>query len=227
MSTQHNVWGVAWDVDGTLIDSEPLHLRSLQRLCAVQGVDLSDFGPSPFAGVAMAGVWQQIGPRFTRWWDQADGAQRFYDAVQQAYLEEVGGLRERPGAVALVRRLQASGVPQCAVSNSARATVHANLNQLGVADCMRAIITLSDVEQPKPAPEPYLRGCAAMGLVPSTVIAVEDSRTGLASARAAGLTAVLLAFEPGWQDWAAGADHVLSSLAEFPALFERLSRNGQ
>ena len=48
---------VAWDVDGTLVDSEPLHLQALQAVCRAHGVDLSDFGPAPFVGVAAPLGW--------------------------------------------------------------------------------------------------------------------------------------------------------------------------
>ena len=55
---------VAWDVDGTLVDSEPLHLQALKAVCRAHGVDLSDFGPTPFVGVAAPQVWQALEPRF-------------------------------------------------------------------------------------------------------------------------------------------------------------------
>ena len=48
------VRAVAFDVDGTLVDSEPLHLKALQAVCQAHGVDISDHGPTPVVGVAIA-----------------------------------------------------------------------------------------------------------------------------------------------------------------------------
>lgn len=52
------VRAVALDVDGTLVDSEPLHLRALQAACRAHDVDISDHGPAPFIGVAIGDVWR-------------------------------------------------------------------------------------------------------------------------------------------------------------------------
>ncbi|MDE2395003.1 MAG: HAD family phosphatase [Burkholderiales bacterium] len=207
---------VAWDVDGTLVDSEPLHLRALLAVCAAQGVSIADFGTTPFVGVSITEVWRRIGARFPGGPKQGEAA--FYAAVSQAYLERVADLQPRAHAVAVVRALDAAGIAQCAVSNSNRATVMANLRQLGIAGAMACIVTLDDVSEPKPAAAPYRLACATLGLDTRRCLAVEDSASGLASARAAGLRTALYTVEPGWQNWIDLADHALASLAEVPAL---------
>ena len=55
---------LAWDIDGTLIDSEPLHQRALVAASAALGADLSDLEPEPFRGVHAIDIWKALKPRF-------------------------------------------------------------------------------------------------------------------------------------------------------------------
>ena len=210
---------IAWDVDGTLVDSEPLHLRALLAVCAAQGVSIADFGATPFVGVSITEVWRRIGGRFPV--GPRTGEAAFYGAVSEAYLENVAQLQPRAHAIEVVRALDAAGIVQSAVSNSNRATVMANLRQIGIAETMACIVTLDDGSQPKPAPAPYQLACTTLALDPGRCLAVEDSASGLRSARAAGLRTALYTVEPGWQRWsdlAELADWRIDSLADIPAL---------
>lgn len=209
---------VAWDVDGTLVDSEPLHLHALQMVCRANGVDLADFGPTPFVGVAINKVWQQLAPRFGGTPDAADERRReiaFRTAVSLNYRASAHALQARPGAVACVRRLAARGVRQCAVSSSERDIVEANLQAIGLHEAFEFLITLDEVEHAKPDPEPYQRAVVQLGLPAAAVWAVEDSYSGLASALAAGLPTVLVTDTPAAaKAWGLDATRVLTSLLE-------------
>ncbi|GAB2627057.1 hypothetical protein Aab01nite_80170 [Paractinoplanes abujensis] len=82
-------------------------------------------------------------------------------------------------------------LPATAVaSNSPRAFVDAVLISAGLDDLFAEIFSAADVEHPKPAPDLYLTACAALGADPVRAVAFEDSRTGVASARAAGMVVV-------------------------------------
>ena len=208
---------VAWDVDGTLVDSEPLHLQALQAVCAAHAVDLTEFGPTPFIGIGIHEVWRLLAPRFGSALGTADAQreQAFRHGVAEHYRAGAPSLQPMPGAHEVLTALAGRGVPMGAVSNSERAIVEANLRAIGAFELMRFVITLDDVVQAKPHPEPYQRAAAALALPPSQVVAVEDSASGLQSAQAAGLRTVLLVgrAEPGEPlAWQRAADHRLTSL---------------
>jgi HAD superfamily hydrolase (TIGR01509 family) len=174
---------IAWDIDGTLVDSEPLHHRVLVGSGLRWGVDLTDVPENLFRGVHMHDVWTALRPRFP-----ADlRLEDWIAALEEDYAREAGGLLALPGAMEAVRAFADSGLAQVCVSNSSRRVVDANLVALGVAPYIDFSISLDDVEHGKPAPEPYRRACERLGLAPDSVLAVEDSATGLRSARAAGL----------------------------------------
>lgn len=185
-------FAVAWDVDGTLVDSEPLHLQSLRRVCDAFSVDIDDFGAQPFVGVAIDEVWRLIGARFgpALGRDETGRHAAFRAAVAEHYLAGVDLLRPMPGALEALAHFEALGVPMCAVSNSDAAVVAANLSALDARELMRFAVTLDDVRRPKPDPEPYRLAAARLGLPAGAVLAIEDSLTGCESAFAAGLAVV-------------------------------------
>lgn len=201
------VAAVAWDIDGTLIDSEPAHHSVLVEVCAGFGLDLSALPEETFLGVHVLDVWRALRPQLPGFLDET----AFVAAMDRGYADRAFLLPLRPGAVETVRALQELGVPQCAVSNSGRVVVDANLKALGIQDILAFSIALDDVREGKPAPEPYLMACRRFGLSPAAVLAVEDSPTGARSARAAGLRVAgvgpLLKHDPN-------VDRVLSDLAE-------------
>ena len=205
---------VAWDVDGTLVDSEPLHHRALVAGCRQWGIDLSDLPDQAFRGIHMKDVWLALLNRFPRTLREQD----WLEAINDHYAAHRAELQAMPQAVETVRALANLGVAQVCVSNSARRIVDANLDALGIAGCMAFSISLDDVREGKPSPEPYQQACRRLDMVPSKVLAVEDSLTGAKSAWAAGL--VVAGYGP--DDWSRyEVRHVVTDL---PQIIDCLSR---
>jgi HAD superfamily hydrolase (TIGR01509 family) len=119
----------------------------------------------------------------------------------------------RPGAVELVAGLRAlDGVMLGLASNSPRYLVDDALATAGMTDSFDTIVTSDDVEHAKPAPDIYLLACERLGVAPADALALEDSASGIASARAAGLTVIGV---PQFAETdASAADRVVDSLEE-------------
>ncbi|MBS7539104.1 HAD family hydrolase [Ancylobacter lacus] len=177
---------VAWDIDGTLVDSEPLHHRALVAASRRWGADLTDLPDQAFRGIHILDVWDILQPRLPQGVDQGE----WLAAINAHYVGHTEELIPIAEAVATIRALAGRGVPQVCVSNSSRSVVDANLAALGIVDAMAFSISLDDVSQGKPDPEPYLTACTRLGLPPEAVVAVEDSHTGARSAEEAGLYVV-------------------------------------
>jgi HAD superfamily hydrolase (TIGR01509 family) len=174
---------VAWDVDGTLVDSEPLHHAALLAGSRRWDVDLSDLPGEAFRGIHMGDVWTMLRPRLPESLAQAE----WMAAITDHYIDNRRSLAPLPGALETIEALAARNIPQVCVSNSHRRIVEANLDALGIASHMRFLVAIDDVAAGKPDPEPYRRACAKLGLEPGAVLAVEDSATGALSAFRAGL----------------------------------------
>ena len=97
---------VAWDIDGTLIDSEPLHQRALVAASAALGDDLSDIEPEAFRGVHAVDIWKALKPRFSA----GAAFDTWIAGIERYYVAHAGELEPIPGALEAMRELQARGV---------------------------------------------------------------------------------------------------------------------
>lgn len=186
--THQRFSAVAWDIDGTLVDSEPLHHRALVAASLEFGADLRDLPDMAFRGIHMGHVWLRLRDRLPPTLQEAD----WIAAINRHYVAGRHSLVAMPGAVDVVRDLHRLGISQVCVSNSCRAIVDANLDALGISPCIGFSISLDDVSEGKPSAVPYRMAVERLDLAPDAVVAVEDSGTGIRSAQAAGLYAVFL-----------------------------------
>jgi HAD superfamily hydrolase (TIGR01509 family) len=129
-----------------------------------------------------------------------------------------------PGAVEAVRRLAARW-PLGLASSSNRALIDAVLAESGLAPLFRATVSSEEVPRGKPAPDVYLEAARRLGVEAAACVAVEDSHSGIRSARAAGMRVVAIpnpSYPPG-DDALAEADLVLASVDELTP--DRLERD--
>lgn len=174
---------VAWDIDGTLVDSEPRHHRALLAASRDLGVALDDLPDQAFLGVHMLDVWEALRDRYP----PSVACDGWLEMINVSYVADLQPLVPMPGALEAVAELHRRGIAQICVSNSNRAVVDANIAALGIGHVLVGSISLDDVTAGKPDPEPYLRACGILGLDPHSVAAIEDSVTGITSAKSAGL----------------------------------------
>ena len=204
---------VAWDIDGTLIDSEPLHQRALVAASAALGVDLSDIEPEAFRGVHAIDIWKTLKPRFPA----GSSFKTWIAAIEGYYVAHAGELEPNPGALEAMRKLAERGIAQACVSNSGRTIVDANIEALGIGKIIAFSLSLDDVSSGKPDPEPYREASRRFALQAPEVVAVEDSGAGARSAGAAGLYVV--GYSPSGEPFV-GSDRSIVKLMEVLALFE-------
>mgnify|MGYP001384601351 CR=1 FL=1 len=174
---------VAWDIDGTLVDSEPLHLRSLMLVCKKYNIDISDLPDEYFIGVNLYGVWKELRKRFPASLTFDEWAHQ----INSFYFANSSTLTITPYALEVIDELHILGVMQAAVSNSNRSVVDINLGVLGVSKILNFSLSLDDVKKGKPDPTPYQVATAKLRLKPYEILAVEDSNSGIISAKKAGL----------------------------------------
>lgn len=202
---------VAWDIDGTLIDSEPLHHQALIVACDSFGCDLTDLPAETYRGVHMEDVWLDLRQRLPEGLRQSE----WLATINRHYIAHRAELLEIAGARAAMETLHGLGVRQVCVSNSSRMIVDANLDALGIAELIEFSISIDDVRQGKPSPEPYLQAVRRLGLPPERIVAVEDSTPGFEAAKQAGLIAVRF----GASDAFPEGVNVIRELAEIVRLF--------
>ena len=203
------VAAVAWDIDGTLVDSEPLHTESLLAILRDHGPDIGDVDETTFLGMGLPAVWDFLSQRA----EMPLSEETWSAAIYDYYRRHADRIVPRDGTVEAVDRLHRLGIRQICVSGSARETVKTNLSRFPRSDRFEFAISRDDVARSKPDPDPYILACRRLGLDPSACLAIEDSPPGAQSAKAAGLQVV------AWPQYEElrfpEADRVVTSLTEF------------
>lgn len=177
---------IAWDIDGTLLDSEPVHLRALQDVSLRYGLDLSGEPDERFLGYDLSQVWAELRARYPASLRRS----AWMDEILRDYCGRTHEITLFADMTALMRDCAEAGIAQGCVSNSERLIVDANIAALEIGGIIAFSISREDVERSKPDPGPYLEACRRLGRAPGRVLAVEDSAPGATSAQAAGLKVV-------------------------------------
>lgn len=203
-----------FDMDGTLIDTEPLWVEAVVNVVNALGFPLDR---EEAARLVYGRSWHDIYRTIVSRWP---GFPLSIEAAQDRLTPEFMALRGRRdvrihSSIALLRRLAAAH-PVAVVSGSPRPDVDAGIELMGIGGLIRFSLASDDYSPGKPDPACYLAAAARLGLPPSACVVFEDSAAGVRAAKAAGARCVALA-RPGMphpQDVSA-ADEVLADLGDY------------
>ena len=179
---------VVFDNDGLLLDTESVWTRAEQDLFDRRGLEFTPAHKRELVGTSA----EIAGGILERRLGEPDRAVELIDELNELVVAELEhGVEAMLGASELLHRLKVRGTPIGLVSNSPLAFVQRSLEIVGFADRFDVVLSAHEVAAPKPAPDPYLEACRRLGVEPGpSVVALEDSPTGVAAARAAGLTVI-------------------------------------
>ncbi len=173
---------VLWDMDGTLVDTEPYWMLAEHELAERHGGTWSKEHSLNLVGNDLLDSGRYIREHMGIDLEPAEIVEQLLDAV----IEQIRvAVPWRPGAVDLLTDLNAAGVPCALVTMSYRRFVDPVID--GLADAAFAEVVTGDaVERGKPYPDPYLKAARLLGVDPADCLAIEDSNTGARSAETAG-----------------------------------------
>lgn len=211
MARPERIDAVLFDFDGTLCNTEVENIRLVQGVLRQMGADVSLEELEVLTGgedrVTVPPILERHHVAGT-----IDEYERLRDNCYRTYAE--ADLVLEPGALELIDGLRARGVKTALVSMTVARCILTGVARLGILDRFDAVVCGDMVEQRKPAPDPYLRAAELLGMDPMRCMAVEDSPTGIASARAAGCYVVAYTGCDIVQDVSA-ADEVINSFVGF------------
>lgn len=209
-----------FDIDGTLADTDPLHLQAFNQVLGPHGhvFDHARFSRElqGFANVA-------IGERFLP--DEAPERRALIlDEKEEVFRKLVAGqIAPLPGLMALLDRADNAGIPMVAVTNAPRLNAELLLSGLGITHRFKTLVIGAELPHGKPHPLPYQEGLRFVGASPHASIAFEDSRTGVQSATAAGIPTIGIRTSLSHTDLVAAGAVASASAFDDPALLARLA----
>jgi HAD superfamily hydrolase (TIGR01509 family) len=175
-----------FDLDGTLVDSDPEHLAAFQRVFAPHGIKLDH---SEYAANIMGASNELIASRYLSHLSLVEQAAAL-DAKEAAYRDGLGALEPILGALALLDYADRRGLKRAVVTNAPRANAEKVLAALGIEGRLPIVVIGGELARSKPDPLPYLTALERTGALAANSLAFEDSLSGVRAAAAAGLAVV-------------------------------------
>jgi HAD superfamily hydrolase (TIGR01509 family) len=178
---------VLFDMDGLMVDTEPLSRTAWDRVLASQGVAIADDLYDRMLGRRTTESVELVLAANRLPWSAAE----LIDLKTRAFLEILTeGVPAMPGLNVLLDELDRRGLPWGVATSSPRRIAEVILRGLSLDGRCRALAAGDEVVHGKPAPDLYLLAAARLGVASSTCLALEDTAVGCASAAAAGMRAV-------------------------------------
>ena len=203
-------FGVIFDIDGTMVNNTSYHRQAWFELCRQHDIPLDH---QSYHEKIHARSNDQIVPNL------------FGPDVNEAFIRKIEFekeslyretfrpvMKETPGLIALLDKLQEKGIRCAAASNSPKENVVFVLDELNIRNYFQAVIYRDLVTVGKPNPELFLKAAEEMGVTPERCLVFEDSASGFKAARAAGMPYIAITF---------GADpHELTKAGDAKAVYE-------
>jgi HAD superfamily hydrolase (TIGR01509 family) len=173
---------VVFDMDGVLVDSEPMHVEAMRRVLGPYGVAYTDRENEQFFGFTDPEVFRILRTRYGLAPDEHELTRRRTELLVELTRK---GTVPMAGVPDVPRTLHAWGYRLAVASSSALGVIRATVEALGITPLFEALVSGADVGRGKPAPDVFVETARRLGLPPRACLVVEDSRNGLLAAKAA------------------------------------------
>ncbi|GGS97418.1 HAD family hydrolase [Streptomyces violaceus] len=195
-----NLGGVSviFDLDGTLVDSEPNYYEAGRQTLAEHGVpDFSWADHERYVGIST----QETVADWRERYGLRASVEELFTVKNRRYLELArGSTRAYPEMRRFVELLAAEDVPMAVASGSSPEAIEAVLSGTGLDACLRTVVSADEVAHGKPAPDVFLEAARRLGAEPAGCVVLEDAAPGAAAAHAAGMRCIAIPYVPTQAD---------------------------
>jgi HAD superfamily hydrolase (TIGR01509 family) len=213
-----NIWSgiraVILDMDGLLVDSEPIHWVTLNRVLAEYGHRVDEEENSGYVGQPEVETWRMVMGKRGISADLQELSRKRARVFSEILRTE--GIPVMPGAMDLVKACKEKGYPLAIATSTPRGTVVEVLAASGFDREVEIVASAYDpeVKHGKPAPDVFLRAATLLGVEPANCLVFEDSGLGIQAAKAAGMRCVAVPGSHVKESDKGAADLVLKSLVD-------------
>ncbi len=203
---------VIFDMDGVIIDSEPLHYQVFEIHCRDLGFKAAEEDYNAFIGCTDLDMYAFLKEKYGLY----ESAENLVEYKRTLFVSCLlnADIKPIPAVEPLIRQLSASGIQLALASSSEMEVIRLVLDKFNMGKLFDVVVSGTELQRSKPAPDIFLRTAALLNAEPRTCMVIEDSRNGVAAAKAAGMKCI--GFQnpnSGNQDLSA-ADRIISHFSE-------------
>jgi len=205
---------VIFDMDGILIDTEPLQMKTYNKLFEKYRISFTPAYFRSLIGISSRENMQMIRQTYGLKKSAEDllaKKEALYRQELDSRLEKEGKEAANPGIISFIHNLTRAGISLGVASSSPYQEIRHILSKLDILSCFSVLASGEEVSQSKPAPDVFLLALKRIGVSARRAIAIEDSSPGVQSAKAAGLTCVAISTDSTRGSDFTSADYILHS----------------
>ena len=204
---------VIFDMDGVLIDSEPIHVEIEKKLFDRLGIVVSETVHRSFMGASNEFMYSDIKSRFDLKESVAE-LMEIDESFRYDYFNHLEIIPLNEGVISLLHEIKTDGIKLAVATSSSPAIANILLKRCGIVSYFDAIVTTVEAGKSKPAPDVYLLAAQKIGVSPEDCIVFEDSPNGLSAAKSAGMFCVVIQSDPEIIKELSGADYLIQSFTK-------------
>ena len=209
---ENMIKAVIFDMDGTIIDSEPYHFILEEKLFSGLGIRMDKEEHDSFIGTTSYYMWEKIKNKYNLKEGVEDLVQKDRDEYYNSIFNNPDYIIEMEGAVSLIRELYDKNLKLCLASSSPMEVINLVLKTLKVDKLFSQVVTGDDVEKSKPYPDIFLKSAELLQVIPEECLVFEDSKNGVLAAKRAGMKCIGVYNKHSGNQDISSADMVIKSL---------------
>lgn len=201
-----------FDMDGVIIDTEPIHDEIVRGILAKDNIFITDKEFTKYMGMASTAVFELFIKKHNLPYTKEEMAKEHMSDLKKYIVDH--HMRPIEGILPLLEKLKQYNAPMAIASSSPKDTIEFVADTFGITDYFKFFVSGEDLPHSKPAPDIYLKTAENLGIDPSKCIVLEDSRNGTVAAKEAGMYCI--AFDnpnSGLQDLSR-ADIIVKSISD-------------
>lgn len=180
---------ILFDMDGVLINTEPMHYEIWKNLLKEIEIEIDYEHYKGCIGSTKAFLYDLIKEAYGVDISKDEKIPKRFGEIKEEMLKK-NGIPRIQGVVETVRYLYDKGYKMAVASSSSQDLIESQMKGLGIDNCFQVLFSAENVKNPKPAPDVFLRAAELLGAKPEECIVVEDSNNGSRAAKAAGMTCI-------------------------------------
>ena len=205
---------VIFDMDGVLVDSEPIHIEIEKKLFEKLGIIVEEAVHHSYMGASNEYMYADIKSGFDLQ-QTVEQLVEMDESFRCEYFKQLAIIPLNEGVINLLQEIKSAGLKLAVATSSSPAIADIILKKCKIASFFDVVITTKEAGKSKPAPEVYLHTARILGVEPANCIVFEDSLNGLLAAKSAGMVCIAIPSGNEFLDSFSNADFIIQTFADF------------